>query len=118
MKVNIASVTTEALGVSAEDVNISTQDNANKALAAVGDAISKLQDARANVGAQQNRLDYAMQTIGTQVENMDAARSNLMDLDVAAEMSAFTSKSILQQAGVSMLAQANQMPRNLMRLFQ
>ncbi len=118
LKVNIASVTTEALGVSAEDVNISTQDNANKALAAVGDAISKLQDARANVGAQQNRLDYAMQTIGTQVENMDAARSNLMDLDVASEMSAFTSKSILQQAGVSMLAQANQMPRNLMRLFQ
>jgi flagellin len=41
-----------------------------------------------------------------------------MDLDVASEMSVFTSKSILQQAGVSMLAQANQMPRNLMRLFQ
>jgi len=118
LKVSIASVTTQALGVSADDVNISTQDNANKALSAVGDAISKLQDARANVGAQQNRLDYAMQTIGTQVENMDAARSNLMDLDVASEMSAFTSKSILQQAGVSMLAQANQMPRNLMRLFQ
>jgi len=118
LKVNIASVTTAALGVSTEDVNISTLENANKALAAVGDAISKLQDARASVGAQQNRLDYAMQTIGTQVENMDAARSNLMDLDVAAEMSAFTSKSILQQAGVSMLAQANQMPRNLMRLFQ
>jgi len=118
LKVSIASVTTQALGVSADDVNISTQDNANKALSAVGDAISKLQDARANVGAQQNRLDYAMQTIGTQVENMDAARSNLMDLDVASEMSTFTSKSILQQAGVSMLAQANQMPRNLMRLFQ
>ncbi len=118
LKVNIASVTTAALGVSTEDVNISSLDNANKALAAVGDAISKLQDARASVGAQQNRLDYAMQTLGTQVENMDAARSNLMDLDVASEMSVFTSKSILQQAGVSMLAQANQMPRNLMKLFQ
>jgi len=52
------------------------------------------------------------------MENAEAARSTLMDLDVAAEMSSFTSNQILQQAGVSMLAQANQMPQNLLRLFR
>jgi len=85
---------------------------------AINGAVNKLQSARALVGAQQNRLEYASQALGAQAENMEAARSNLLDLDVAAEMSAFTSKSILQQAGVSMLAQANQMPRNLLKLFQ
>ena len=51
-------------------------------------------------------------------ENSEAARSQLMDLDVAKEMANFVSKQILVQAGVSMLAQANQLPQNLMRLFQ
>jgi flagellin len=49
---------------------------------------------------------------------MEAARSNLLDLDIAAEMSRFTSRQILVQAGVAMLAQANQTPQNLLRLFQ
>jgi len=118
LTVQIQNVGTEALGVSENDANILTADAATNALTSVNEAINRIQDARATIGAQQNRLDYAMQALGTQADNMEAARSNLMDLDVAAEMSAFTSKSILQQAGVSMLAQANQMPRNLLRLFQ
>ena len=52
------------------------------------------------------------------MENTEAARSNLLDLDIASEMSNFTSKQILVQAGVAMLAQANQMPQDLLRLFQ
>ena len=52
------------------------------------------------------------------MENTEASRSALMDLDIAAEMTRFTSKQILVQSGVSMLAQANQMPQNLLRLFQ
>ena len=118
LTVQIQNVGTEALGVSENAVNILSSDAATSALTSVNEAINRVQGARATIGAQQNRLDYAMQALGTQAENMEAARSNLMDLDVASEMSAFTSKSILQQAGVSMLAQANQMPRNLLRLFQ
>ena len=49
---------------------------------------------------------------------MEAARSNILDLDIAAEMAIFTSKQILVQAGVAMLAQANQQPQALLRLFQ
>jgi flagellin len=52
------------------------------------------------------------------VENTEAARSALLDLDVAQEMSNFTSKQILVQAGVAMLSQANQLPQNLLRLLQ
>ena len=56
--------------------------------------------------------------IATAMENTEAARSNLLDLDVAAEMTKMTSKQILVQAGVAMLAQANQTPQMLLRLFQ
>ena len=80
--------------------------------------IDTLNTARANVGASQNRLEFASANLATSVENQEAARSSLLDLDIAAEMTKFTSKQILVQAGVSMLAQANQMPQNLMRLFQ
>ena len=61
---------------------------------------------------------WSAANIATTVENTEAARSALLDLDVASEMSNFTSKQILVQAGVSMLAQANQLPQNLLQLFQ
>jgi flagellin len=66
----------------------------------------------------QNRLDFAAQNLSTTQENTEAARSTLMDLDVASEMTAFSSKQVLVQSGVAMLAQANQMPQNLLRLLQ
>jgi flagellin len=56
--------------------------------------------------------------VATAIENAESARSALLDLDVAQEISTFTSKQILLQAGVSMLAQANQLPQSLLRLFQ
>ncbi len=119
--VKIDSVTSTALGVSSggsQNVNISTTTAAASAITAVDTAIDRIADRRAKVGAQQNALEYASQNLATTIENSEAARSNLMDLDVAAEMSYFTSRQILQQAGVSMLAQANQMPQNLLRLFR
>ena len=85
---------------------------------AVGNAINDIQTYRATIGASQNRLQFAAQNIATVTENTEAARSQLLDLDVASEMSVFTSKQILVQAGVAMLAQANQLPANLLRLFQ
>jgi flagellin len=97
---------------------VSTYSDATTALDAINAAIDTVATSRAKLGASQNRLEFAGANIATQMENAEAARSTLMDLDVAAEMSTFTSNQILQQAGVSMLAQANQMPQNLLRLFR
>ena len=102
------------LGVNA----ISTAASAQNAVEVVTRAIDDLQRARANVGTYQNRLDFAGQNLATMLENVEEARSTLLDLDVAAEMTIFTSKQILVQSGVAMLAQANQMPQNLLRLLQ
>jgi len=97
---------------------VSSYSDATTALAAINTAIDTIATSRAKLGASQNRLEFAAANVATQMENAEAARSTLMDLDVAAEMSIFTSNQILQQAGVSMLAQANQMPQNLLRLFR
>ena len=113
---DLTAVSSAALGVGA--LNIDTQVNAQAAITGVDAAIDTLQAARSNVGVGQNRLDFAAQNLASSQENNEAARSTLLDLDVAAEMTQFTSKQILVQSGVAMLAQANQMPQNLLRLLQ
>jgi len=100
------------------DNAIDTAANAQNAVEVVSRAIDDLQRARANIGTYQNRLDFAAQNLASTQENTESARSTLLDLDVAAEMTNFTSKQILVQSGVAMLAQANQMPQNLLRLLQ
>ncbi len=116
IEVKIDGIDTTDLSVASKVV--STYSDATTALAAIDTAITTIATSRAKLGASQNRLEFAGANIATQMENAEAARSTLMDLDVAAEMSTFTSNQILQQAGVSMLAQANQMPQNLLRLFR
>ena len=114
--VTLSGVTVADLGLTATDItNVANADTASTAITA---AIDTLNTARASVGAIQNRLEFASANISVSVENAEAARSRLMDLDIAAEMTNFTSKQILVQAGVAMLAQANQLPQNLLRLFQ
>ncbi|MFN4090275.1 MAG: flagellin [Alphaproteobacteria bacterium] len=115
LTIEIGSTTANALGLDTTD--ITSAANADTALTAINSAIDSLNTSRANVGASQNRLEFAAANLSSTIENQEAARSSLLDLDVAAEMTRFTSKQILMQAGVSMLAQANQMPQNLMRLF-
>ncbi len=112
---NVDGITTEALKLKGSSVI--NESVAKAASAKVTDAILKLSTVRANVGASQNRLEFASTNLATSIENTEAARSDLLDLDVAREMTTFTSKQILMQAGVAMLAQANQMPQNLLRLF-
>lgn len=114
--VTINSVDAGALSIAS--TAISTLADADAATVAVSNAIDDLQGYRANIGASQNRLQFASANISTATENTEAARSQLMDLDVAAETSFFVSNQILIQAGTSMLAQANQMPINLLTLFE
>jgi flagellin len=98
--------------------DITTQANAVTASGEVDAAIQSVNSQRATVGAYMSRFEFAAANIATQVENLDAARSALMDVDVAEEMTKFSSAQVLQQASVAMLAQANQMPQNLLRLMQ
>lgn len=112
----VDAITTKALLLNG--TSISAEAQAKAASAAISDAIVKLSQTRAAVGASQNRLEFASVNLATSIENTEAARSDLLDLDVAREMTNFTSKQILVQAGIAMLAQANEMPNNLLRLFQ
>ncbi len=98
--------------------SIDTADNAENAMESINIAITNLNRSRANVGAAQNRLEFASDNLSIATENAEAARSTLLDLDLAAEMTTFTSKQVLLQSGVAMLAQANQLPANLLRLLQ
>ena len=116
--VDAGTLGTSGGGTSLQDSVLDTQTNAQAAIATVGNAINDLQSARASIGVYQNRLDFAAQNLSTTQENTEAARSTLMDLDVASEMTKFSSKQVLVQSGVAMLAQANQMPQNLLRLLQ
>jgi flagellin len=110
-------VSVAGLGMTGSE-SIATAAAAGNSLEAVGTAIDNLSEYRANVGAAQNRLEFASANLSIAIENAEAARSTLLDLDIAAEMTNFTSKQVLLQSGVAMLAQANQLPQNLLRLLQ
>jgi flagellin len=110
-------ISTTGLGMTGTE-SIDTSGNAESAIEAVNTAITNLNEFRANVGAAQNRLDFASDNLSIAIENAEAARSTLLDLDIASEMTNFTSKQVLMQSGVAMLAQANQLPANLLRLLQ
>ena len=113
---SLNSVNLQALAINGSDVV--TSGNADTASTAISSAIDTLNNARANVGAFQNRLEIASANLAIATENTEAARSALLDLNIASEITKFTSQQILIQAGVSMLAQANQIPQNLLRLLQ
>ncbi len=106
---------TAALAIGGLD--ISSQSGADSASAAVSNAIDSVQSLRAGIGAGQNRLDYAARNIGTAIENTEAARGNLIDLDVASATSELAAMKTRSQAGIAMLAQANLRPKYLLNLF-
>jgi flagellin len=116
--INVAitqNVSATGLGVNASSV--ATIAGAQTADGLIDTAIGNVLSARATLGAQMSRFDFVSANLATSVENIDAARSTLMDVDVAAEMANYSSKQVVMQASVAMLAQANQMPQNLLRLM-
>lgn len=116
ISVTLSDLRSSALGIASSGV--ATQIAAQAASYALDTAIQTVNAARAEVGAQMSRFEFVSANLATSIENIDAARSVLMDTDVAAEMSKFASAQVLMQANVAMLAQANQMPQNLLRLLQ
>jgi len=97
--------------------SISTQSAAQSALDAINLAIISKDKIRASLGALQNRLQNTVSNLTIQAENLQAAESRVSDVDVASEMTTFVRNQILTQAAVSMLAQANALPRMALNLI-
>jgi flagellin len=87
-------------------------------LTTIDNAIKNVSTARSNFGAVQNRLEHRLNNLATYQENLTASESRIRDVDMAAEMTKFTKLNILQQAGTSMLAQANQAPQGVLSLLR
>ncbi|WP_274522869.1 flagellin [Ectothiorhodospira haloalkaliphila] len=97
---------------------VDTLENANNTLLAVDYALQQVSGFRAQLGAIQNRFDSNIANLQVGSENLSASRSRIQDADFAAETAALTRGQILQQAGTSVLAQANQLPQNVLQLLQ
>lgn len=116
ISVDIGGISTNALGLNG--ASIDNKANADNASEAVSSAIDALQAKRSEVGAAQNRLDFAGQNVELTRENQEAARSELEDLNVAKAITEFSQQQLLVQAGTSTLSQANSLPQNLLQLFR
>ena len=114
--VSIPEVSSLTLGT--KGINIGTAAGAGRAIGALDDAINKVSSIRAKLGAYENRLDHAINNLDTTGENMTESLSRIEDVDMAEEMSTYTQKNVLSQAGTSMLAQANQQPQTVLSLLQ
>ncbi len=116
LEVNVANCSVEGLGI--KDVDISTQDGAAAAVAAINDAIDYVSTVRGNLGATQNRLEHTINNLEATTTNITEAESRIRDTDMAKEMMAYTKNNILVQASQAMLAQANQVPQGVLQLLQ
>lgn len=116
ISVTVDGASTTALGINS--TNIATQAASQAAIDEVGAAIDNLQNVRANVGASLSRLDFASSNLAVTIENSESAKAGLLDVDVATETTKYTAEQVIVQAGVSLLAQANQRPSTLLSLLQ
>lgn len=98
-------------------VDVSTRAAASTAITTADGGVSKISDQRSTLGAVQNRLQHTINNLGVAAENLTASESRIRDTDMAKEMTAFTRAQILQQAGISMLAQANAAPQSVLKLL-
>ena len=105
-------------GLGLNDVDLTTQANANTAIDQIDAAINKVSMVRATFGSVQNRLEHKIDNMNVTVENLTSAESRIRDTDMATEMMNFTKQNILTQASQSMLAQANQLPQSVLSLLQ
>lgn len=112
----IPAVTCEALYI--DDLDVVRKGGADRAIVALDDAIAQVSAVRSRIGAYQNRLDYAVSSLEGTEENMEAAISRIMDTDMAEEMSTYSNMNVLDQAGISVLTQANDMPQQILQLLQ
>ncbi len=106
------------LNMGIESLDLTTAENAAKAIDQVDAAIKFVSEARSRIGAYQNRLEHTVSSLDITSENMTAAYSRIMDTDMAEEMTEYTTLQVLSQASTSMLAQANERPSQVLQLLQ
>lgn len=101
-----------------DKVNLLSEPTSTQTISFIGDAIDRVSSVRSSIGAYQNRLEHTVSNLDTAKINMDNALSRIEDVDMAEEMTEYTASSVLQQAGTSVLAQANQIPQSVLQLLQ
>ena len=116
LAMDIPAITLKNLGI--EDMDVLTQDNARDAIERLDGAVKYVSSVRGRMGAYQNRLESTINNLDVTTENMTAAYSRIMDVDMAEEMTQYTTYQVLTQAGTSMLAQANERPSQVLQLLQ
>ena len=118
INVNIDSMSAAGLGIKGLNVADDNGSAATYAVDAIADAIATVSSQRSALGAVQNRLEHTIDNLDNVVENTTSAESRIRDTDMAEEMVNYSKNSILQQAGQSMLAQANQANQGVLSLLQ
>jgi flagellin len=116
LEIEIPQLNSRNLGING--LSVSTQDDATASIDIVGKAINQLSSVRAKIGAYANRLEHTITNLDTTVENMTESYSRIMDVDMAEEMTEYTNMQVLVQAATSVLAQANEMPQQVLQLLQ
>lgn len=116
LAIDIPAMTLRNLGI--EEIDVTTEESANDAIERLDGAIQTLSKMRSKLGAYQNRLESSINSLNITSENMTAAYSRIMDVDMAEEMTQYTTAQVLTQAGTSMLAQANERPSQVLQLLQ
>lgn len=116
MGIDIGDMGAKALGV--QNVLVTDRESAARSITVIDSAIDLVSGQRAKLGAYQNRLEHTINNLTVAGTNLQAAESRIRDLDMAKEMMNFTKLNILMQAGNSMLAQANQLPQNVLQLLR
>ena len=118
ISVNIETMNSSYLGIKGLNVADDSGKAATYAIDAIADAVAKVSEQRSALGAVQNRLEHTIDNLDNVVENTTSAESRIRDTDMAEEMVNYSKNSILQQAGQSMLAQANQANQGVLSLLQ
>ncbi len=116
MEVRIPRVDTISLMIDSAD--ISTQSGAMESITTFDNAVNQVSSIRAKLGAYQNRLDHAINSLDTSSQNLTESLSRIQDTDMASEMATYTQLQVLVQAATSMLSQANERPQNILNLLQ
>ncbi|OPX88176.1 MAG: Flagellin [Pelotomaculum sp. PtaB.Bin104] len=112
---SIGNMGASALGV--DNILVTDRNSATNSIAKLDAAINRVSSERAKMGALQNRLEHTINNLGVAAENLQSAESRIRDVDMAQEMMNLTKLQILTQAGTAMLAQANALPQNVLKLL-
>ena len=116
LAIRIPTISLKDMGI--DTLNMRTVDSAQKGIEQIKGALSYINDARSRLGAYQNRLEHNASSVELTSENMTSSYSRIMDVDMAEEMTQYSTYQVLSQSGISMLSQANSQPEQILQLLQ